>query len=76
MFSTTTQMAAQIPSSFGMPVYGPALVTIPGIDVCAVAAATTAVSVVRERKATAVAGATGHAWGTFAGTTAWRPPTC
>ena len=73
MFSTTTQMAARIPSSFGMSAYGHALVTIPGTDVSAIAAPTSVVGVC---KATARTGATGNAWGTFPGTTAWRPPTC
>ena len=55
----------QIPSSFGMPVYGRALGASVGVDVCV-----QTTSVVLGARAAGM----GRTKGDFPGTSAWRPP--
>ena len=70
----TIQMAAQIPSGFGMPACGHASLVTSGLPVSGGFGATT---VVRERRAAVITGDVKGDMGLVAyvpGTSAWRPP--
>ncbi|HEU4812198.1 MAG TPA: hypothetical protein VFT00_08645 [Nocardioides sp.] len=69
MISINNQMAAQIPSGFGMPISGHAFgsTNLRSVNPCAAGTAASA----RDRKVV-----TDATTGYFPGTSAWRPPNC
>lgn len=76
MISIKTQMAAQTPSGFGMPISGHAFgVTTGASDVCT-ATRPERVRVAATAGTWAVKADMGLAQPYFPGTSAWRPPTC